>query len=324
MPASLSIPVTEKLTRDNFRLWRAQVLPAIRSAQLESYIDGTEKAPPKTIPAEKDSTQTMVNPEYVTWTVRDQHVLTYLVNSLSREVLAGVASHTTAASMWAAISKSYASQSRSRILHLWNQLAATRKDDKSVVVYYSTLRGFADEMATAGKPLDDDDFVSHVLNGLDADYNPLIEQINGMTESIDLDDLYSRLLDTEARLALQRTQKEQFQILANSVARGRGGSNRGGRGHGDSSRGGSTPTPNNRGSSSGRGQQSGGRGGNPNNPYRNHQCQICKKYGHTALRCWNRFDNNFHGPEKEADAATTSYSIDPAWYADMRPPIISQ
>jgi hypothetical protein len=30
--ASLSIPVSEKLTRDNHRLWCAHVLPAIRAA----------------------------------------------------------------------------------------------------------------------------------------------------------------------------------------------------------------------------------------------------------------------------------------------------
>jgi hypothetical protein len=41
--------------------------------------------------------------------MRDQHVLTYLVTSLSREVLAGVASNTTAADMWVAISKTFAS-----------------------------------------------------------------------------------------------------------------------------------------------------------------------------------------------------------------------
>jgi hypothetical protein len=37
-------------------------------------------------------------------------------------------------------------------------------------------------MAAAGKPLDDDDIVSYILNDLDADYNSLIEQVNGMTD----------------------------------------------------------------------------------------------------------------------------------------------
>jgi hypothetical protein len=58
----------------------------------------------------------ILNPDYATWCVRDQHVLTYLVTSLSREVLAGIDSNSTAATMWATISKMFASQSQSRVL----------------------------------------------------------------------------------------------------------------------------------------------------------------------------------------------------------------
>jgi hypothetical protein len=49
MLASLSIPVSEKLTRENFRLWCAQVVPAIRAAQREGFIEGTERVPVKTL-----------------------------------------------------------------------------------------------------------------------------------------------------------------------------------------------------------------------------------------------------------------------------------
>jgi hypothetical protein len=66
---------------------------------------------------------------------------------------------------------------------------------------YFTMCGYADEMVAAGKPLDDDDVISYILNGLDGDYNSLIEKVNGMTEPISPETLYSRLLDgTEACL----------------------------------------------------------------------------------------------------------------------------
>jgi hypothetical protein len=61
---------------------------------------------------------------------------------------------------------------------------------------------------------------------------------------------------------------------------------------------------------------SGGHPGNPNNPYRDHCCDICEKLWHPALRCWKRLDKNFTGPEKMANTATTSYNLDPMWYAD--------
>jgi hypothetical protein len=60
MLASLSIPVSEKLTRDNYRLWRAQVLPTIHTTQLKGFIDGSKMTPMKTLEAENDSTKMKV------------------------------------------------------------------------------------------------------------------------------------------------------------------------------------------------------------------------------------------------------------------------
>jgi hypothetical protein len=71
-------------------------------------------------------------------------------------------------------------------------------DELSVTSYFLSMHGYADEMAAIGKPLDDDDIVSYILNCLDADYNLLIKQVNGMTDSISPETLYLRLLDTEA------------------------------------------------------------------------------------------------------------------------------
>jgi RNA processing factor Prp31 len=83
--------------------------------------------------------------------------------------------------------------------------------------------GYVDEMAVARKLPDDDDVISYILNSLDADYNSLIEQVNGMVEVISPEELYSCLLDTKARLVAQkaqREQKEQYHMLANAIARG--------------------------------------------------------------------------------------------------------
>jgi hypothetical protein len=210
------------------------------------------------------------NLDDTTWCVCDQHVLTYLGTSLSREVLAHVAVNSTAAAMWAAISKIFASQSRSRVLHLHNQLVATKKKDLSIVTYFTTIHGYADEMAIASKALDDDDIVLYVLNSLNEDYNSLIEQNNGMTEPISPEDLYLRLLDNEACLTQQKAQlepKEPYSMMVIVAARGNGG-------------GGSKP--HRRGGHGNRG----GECGNPNNSYKDHQCQVCGRLGHTALHHW--------------------------------------
>jgi hypothetical protein len=61
-------------------------------------------------------------------------------------------------------------------------------------------------------------------------------------------------------------------------------------------------------------QGSGGRGSsNRNHP----QCQVCRRYGHTADRCWHRFDEDFVPDSRHSVvAATSSYTVDNDWYAD--------
>jgi hypothetical protein len=44
IPSILAVPVRENLIRAHYPLWSAQVLPAIRAAQLEDLIFGIEKA----------------------------------------------------------------------------------------------------------------------------------------------------------------------------------------------------------------------------------------------------------------------------------------
>jgi hypothetical protein len=69
---TLSHTVHEKLTRDNFRLWKAQVWPVVHDAQVTEFLDGTKKAPEEFIVVEKQKTREKVpNPEFVTWLIHD-------------------------------------------------------------------------------------------------------------------------------------------------------------------------------------------------------------------------------------------------------------
>ena len=65
----LGPPVSEKLTKENYLLWRAQFLPAIRGVQLMGYLDGTTPEPAKTI--EDDKKQIVANPAYELWVAKD-------------------------------------------------------------------------------------------------------------------------------------------------------------------------------------------------------------------------------------------------------------
>jgi len=45
-------------------------------------------------------------------------------------------------------------------------------------------------------------------------------------------------------------------------------------------------------------------------------CQVCKKEGHGADRCFKRFDQNYTPPSKSTSSATTSYGVNTNWYLD--------
>jgi histone deacetylase 1/2 len=102
---------------------------------------------------------------------------------------------------------------------------------------------------------------------------------------------------------------DDYQSLANMAAKGGRGNNinfhgggRGGNGHGGFGRG-------TKGGHGGARRQ----GGFQASVF----CQLCRKEGHTIIKCFKRFDASFTGPpQKSASSATTSYGVDTNWYMD--------
>jgi hypothetical protein len=110
-PSILAVQISEKLTENNYPLYSAQVLLAIRAAQLEGLLTGDEKQPEKTLKVSKadNSTDEEPNPTYITWVTRGQAVLCYLLASLTRKTLLHVSWCTTTAETWSFLAALYAS-----------------------------------------------------------------------------------------------------------------------------------------------------------------------------------------------------------------------
>ena len=101
-------------------------------------------------------------------------------------------------------------------------LATTQKGTMTVPEYFGKMKGYTDEMVASGKPLDDEELVSYILNNLDIDYNPLVSTILGRVESISVSKLYAQLLKFENQMDLLQGSMHS-QSLANSSSQGRGG-----------------------------------------------------------------------------------------------------
>jgi hypothetical protein len=69
-------------------------------------------------------------------------------------------------------------------------LSTTKKGDMSVSKYIAKMKALTDEMASAGKKLDDEDLVSYILAGLDSDFDLVISTVSARVEAITVGELY--------------------------------------------------------------------------------------------------------------------------------------
>ncbi|EAY93156.1 hypothetical protein OsI_14962 [Oryza sativa Indica Group] len=71
--------ILEKLTKNNFSLWKTQILPVIRGARMEGYLTGATQVPSVEIEVKEgekgDITKKVSNLAYEAWIAADQQVL---------------------------------------------------------------------------------------------------------------------------------------------------------------------------------------------------------------------------------------------------------
>lgn len=174
--------------------------------------------------------------------------------------------------------------------------------------YLAKIKMLSDEIACTGVALGSAEIVSHVLVGLDLDYNPVVSALAARVELVTVQELFTKLLSFDAHLNLLHGMNFR-QSSANVASRGHGGHrgrNQQGQNRGNSSGGG-------RGRGNNHNARPSGGGYNYSNPstrfggagYTNTytssgssssnrvRCQLCKKAGHEVMDCWHRYDEDY-------------------------------
>jgi len=236
---NLGAPPTEKHARGNYLLWKAQVMPALRGAQVTGLLDGSDAAPPKTIEVTKADKTTAIelNPLYGPWLSKDQQVLSYLLNSLTQEILAQVIGKDSTFDLWTALTTLFAAQSQSRITNLRMAISNTKKGNMSSNAFIAKMKNLGDVLAAAERPVTDPEMVDYILAGLDRDYDPIVAAVGAIKNSITVYALFAQIAAFDQRMEMLGDGPAGFRSSANTIYRGRGQS-RGRGGRGRSNRGG--------------------------------------------------------------------------------------
>ncbi|CAN1774291.1 Retrovirus-related Pol polyprotein from transposon RE1 [Linum perenne] len=318
-------PITIRLDRDNFSLWRSTVISTLEVFDFESHVLAPN--PPqetKIVTAADGKTTTEVNPDYTEWKKRDRYVLLWLRSTLSETALSLVVRASSSHLAWQIIEKSFQSQTRARRMQLKIMMQTMMKGSMSMAEYLQKKRAIADSLTDNLNAISEEDIIGHILSGLDQSYGPFATAFMMKADSISVDDLTGLLLQEEARLEHDRTRHAALLPTPGPAAPMAFHSDR----HTN------RPYPPrvsprqsyNSGSSSNR---------PPNHKARLH-CQLCRLPGHEAIVCWQRTNHTDYParrppPQGRSTSSTSRQStrqvhvaqhgdsssvLDPSWYFD--------
>uniref|UniRef100_A0A2N9ESZ2 Reverse transcriptase Ty1/copia-type domain-containing protein n=1 Tax=Fagus sylvatica TaxID=28930 RepID=A0A2N9ESZ2_FAGSY len=189
--------ITIKLNRDNYLLWKAQIVPYLKGQHLFGFLDGSQPAPSSFLPlTSTEISEPTLNPAFLAWQSQDQMILSAFISSLSEKILTYVVKCTTSREVWTTLERMFTAQSRARSMSLHYQLATLRKA------------------------------LSFLLAGLGSDYDALVTSVSTQLTPIALEDLYGHLLSHELRLSHNQPSVDLSTASANFVHKN--SSNRGG------------------------------------------------------------------------------------------------
>lgn len=317
-PFTINQCVTFKLNSTNYLLWKLQFETWLNSQTLLGHVTGGTPRPPPTIQVMTGEIEAEApNPELIKWVRYDQKVMAWFFGTLSEEALRSVYGLQTAQEVWFSLAKKYNRISASRKCDLQRRLQSVSKQGKSLAEYLSSVKLICDQLDSIGCPVAENDKIYGVLNGLGQEYESITAVIENALDSdlgLTLDDVEIKLTNFDEKLQAYATNTSVSPHQA--FATGRGYYQNRGRGQGHS------------GSTRGRGYSTRGRGfhqqinnGPPSGSNNRPTCQICNKFGHSAYKCYKRFDHAYQ-PEDYAHALAAVRISDGVvqsgqeWYAD--------
>ncbi|KAM6577282.1 hypothetical protein CsatB_029119 [Cannabis sativa] len=119
---------------------------------------------------------------------------------MSETILASVANYGTSFSVWRALEQKFASQTKARQLQLKGQFSHVHKGNLPISDFIDKVQSIADSLAIAGSPVDDQDLILQILNGLGPEFDSVVSGITSRSDILTVEDVQALLLSHESRI----------------------------------------------------------------------------------------------------------------------------
>ncbi|VFQ90765.1 unnamed protein product [Cuscuta campestris] len=216
-----------KLVTTNFPIWQRQVRSTLIGLDLLGYVDGTLAALAKVV-------SHAINPCYANWFRQDQAIISALLGSCTDNIQPLISNVDMAREAWLNLHSSFARTSHGHVLSLKSKLAKNPWGDRSIAVYLHEMHSLANELALIQNPIPEEDLVSHILNQLGSDYDPITSAAHLRETHISFAELGNILRDYERKLKASEEASSATVLTANVTQSSMSGRSFGNSGHASS------------------------------------------------------------------------------------------
>jgi gag-polypeptide of LTR copia-type len=123
-----------------------------------------------------------------------------LLGSISESVVSQVVHCSTSVDLWRELQLCFSTQSLACVMDIKMQLHSLQKGHLSMQDYLDQKCSLANRLCLIGSPVSNDDLQLFILHGLNAEYDPLIVSLNSKPTAMPFDELVGLLLTHEQRL----------------------------------------------------------------------------------------------------------------------------
>ena len=139
------------------------------------------------------------NLDYEEWIVEDQALLGWLRNSMAIDIATQLLHYKTSKELWDEAQSLVGAHTKSRTIYLKSEFYNTRRGEMKMDQYLLKTKNLVDKLKLAGSSICNSDLMIQTLNGLDANYNPVVVKLSDQINLCWVD-LQAQLLAFESRI----------------------------------------------------------------------------------------------------------------------------